>query len=158
MSPFLHVNALLTRTRDSIAVETAEVAPTSSAQTPCYSDENITVYPIPLNPHLDPIDSITSAEDTTTSEYADPDENSKRKREESPPSPRKRRSVALQAFMNANPFSPVELNGALAEEYRERIIEKMFPGTNIPSAASKHDKKLGKCPTTDKVERSRANN
>lgn len=47
--------------------------------------------------------------------------------------------------MSANTFSPTELNGRLAEEYREGIIEKMFPGTNIPSAASKNDKQQGKC-------------
>ncbi|KAH9479322.1 tRNAse Z TRZ4, mitochondrial [Psilocybe cubensis] len=140
--------------RDTINIKSTELpwvqtAPSSSPK-PCYTDDNLKVYSIPVLPE----DSASSSEKTRsviTSESTDlmdcetsSDASGKRKREPSPDFPHKKHHVedtkrnapgkilysdALWKAMQKEGFKPEFLTGELADEYRSAIIRSMFPNT-----------------------------
>ncbi|KDR80789.1 hypothetical protein GALMADRAFT_153220 [Galerina marginata CBS 339.88] len=154
--------------RDSMKVQPYEIpwiSLPSPTPTPCYVDENLKVYAIPVLPFPTPTFSLN----TTVSElpFTEPLETSfmetsaettgKRKRETSPYSPQKRLnpgnlssetapiSFALLTEMRKADFRPETLTGEAADEYREVVIRQMFPGTNLNTQI-----KTGKKPVSEK--------
>ncbi|KAF9478239.1 hypothetical protein BDN70DRAFT_58947 [Pholiota conissans] len=121
--------------RDSITVQPSEIPWTttlSSEPTPCFSDENVTVYGIPAIP-------IPVVEDVTP-DLSNLETSGKRKRDNSVDGPRKRPNTE-----DENATMETEVTESTVQEdpeaYRQTIIRSMFPGTNIPTpeeiAASK---------------------
>ena len=108
---------------------------------PTYTDENVTVYSIPLFPEVDQDGRPLSSE----SHERPP---SKRKRRNSVPSPPRRSkdeefsietdNLPLEDRMRLNGFIPTNLVGKDAEEWRQMIISNMFPARN-PKLGQKED-------------------
>ena len=108
--------------------------PTGTAKPkPTYTDENITVYSVPLFPEVDEDGNPQLQEDSS----------SKRKRRASSTSPpRKNKDVGfstetkdlpLKERMRLNGFLPTNLVGKEAEQWREMTISNMFPAKNPKS-------------------------
>ena len=116
---------------ESISPPTGTVKPK-----PAYADNNITVYPIHLFPEVD------GDGDPTFSRLQE-DSSSKRKRRASSASPPRRNkdvnfsaeteSLPLKERMRLNGFLPTNLVGKEAEQWREMIVNNMFPAKNPQS-------------------------
>jgi len=147
------------RHRDSLQIKTTEIPWTTQASLlplPCYSDNNINVYAIPVLP-FEPSDpapepAVSGLEMATQRQ----DLPEKRKRDSSPDSPRKRLnqggntsdessfSKEVLAEVTSTGFDPTNLTGSLADEYRQMVVKAMFPYTNpspVVDAASKADQR-----------------
>lgn len=116
--------------RPQIAMYPTEASLTpdlSSTPNPVYKDDNISVYSIPILP-------------TSTELHIDSSESSsKRKRVDSPVSFSKRarapstpQSNTLQAIINQQDFLPESLEGKLAQEWRQQMLQTMFPKSREP--------------------------
>ncbi|CAA7269249.1 unnamed protein product [Cyclocybe aegerita] len=131
--------------RDSIQIQTSEIpwtTPAGSSSSPCYQDENITVYAIPVLPSLATHSPSRSSEPSAPANSPiEPTQElpEKRKREPSPEGPRKRQnpgsrsparialSDGLLELIQQKGFTPETLTGDLEDEYRRMIIHTMFP-------------------------------
>ncbi|KAF8159401.1 hypothetical protein B0H34DRAFT_703302 [Crassisporium funariophilum] len=131
--------------RDSLKITSTDIPHTTPTinPTPVYVDQNITVYAIPVLPspeHEAPVRGIEASPSTSA--------QGKRKRSPTPDLPRKRRAeetdsqgklvlsdLLTKALRNHN-FNPGTLVGAVADEYRQLMIQTMFPYTN-PTEESK---------------------
>ena len=115
---------------ESISPPTGPVKPK-----PTYTDENITVYSVPLFPEVDedghPLPSGSRG-----------DSSLKRKRRASPSPPRRSTdeefsaeadNLPLSERMRLNGFLPASLVGKDAEQWREMIISGMFPANKLKS-------------------------
>ncbi|KAH9941310.1 uncharacterized protein BXZ73DRAFT_42209 [Epithele typhae] len=104
--------------RSSISVDVAEASYKSIQATdtpsPVFKDENITVYSIPLAPSTETPCSVEVAERPL-----------KRKRSPSPPASSKR--GRLQQRASSPSFIPSVLADADADEWRQIMIQEMFP-------------------------------
>ncbi|KAF9525128.1 hypothetical protein CPB83DRAFT_860056 [Crepidotus variabilis] len=137
--------------RDSIDVQAKEIPWTSSSDQshePCFSDANVTVYPIPALPFkyvAGASDHLVSPSIPLTSSGAqEPELPEKRKRDPSPDSPRKRLnpgnlvpgrmalSEELLRELKKKDVEPATFSGAIADEYRDMILRTMYPNTNPP--------------------------
>ena len=107
--------------------------------TPAFSDENITVYSIPLIPDSTSTSDLTSV----AADAAVPEASSslKRKRTPSPDAPSKRSSTSrsdqdsktvLERLRDDANFSPSSLVGAEAQEWRRLVVDHMFTWTEPP--------------------------
>jgi ribonuclease Z len=117
-------------------VEAIPPSSTLPTPTPVFQDKNISLYAYPLSPSSQP------TQDDHTPEEAG---SLKRKRETSPDSPRKKSNPeltntpssstldepTLQALMADPLFSPEHLTGALADEWRRTIVNRMFPASQL---------------------------
>ena len=107
---------------------------------PTYTDENVTVYSIPLFPEVDEDGYHLSSESHKGS-------SSKRKRRVSPVSPPRRsgdgefstesNKLPLEDRMRLNGFLPTNLVGEDAEQWRKMIVGSMFPAGNPRSGKEK---------------------
>lgn len=162
--------------RDSLKVRSSEISwisPPTPTPTPCYSDENLKVYAIPVLPFPKPPTAISediapesSSLDSSPSEEMETstEGTGKRKREPSPDSAHKKlnsgdtRPGKVQIYpplfneMDKPDFRPENLEGELADEYRQLVIQQMFPGTNINTLVkvSKSTQAKKSKPTVDK--------
>ncbi|KAF8075182.1 hypothetical protein FPV67DRAFT_1476334 [Lyophyllum atratum] len=127
--------------RDTLTINPIESSWTpssSSSPDPLYSDDNITVYGIPILPASEPSDSspISMPEDSSIQSIG---ASQKRKRDPSPDLPAKRpvlmstdaasSSPSLEKVRQVPEFSPHSLEGEAAQEWRRLMIKTMFPGT-----------------------------
>ncbi|KAF8902361.1 hypothetical protein CPB84DRAFT_1775902 [Gymnopilus junonius] len=164
--------------RDSMKVQPSEIpwiSPPSPTPTPCYSDDNVKVYAIPVLPFPRP--TISSSEGGAAElPSVDPlptealmetstEGTGKRKREHSPDSPHKKSNLGdtrlgkvhiyppLFNEMGKPHFRPENLEGELADAYRQLVIQKMFPGTNIKAVVVKESKPPQAKKITGKVDK-----
>ncbi|PPQ90050.1 hypothetical protein CVT25_006290 [Psilocybe cyanescens] len=140
--------------RDTINIKSTElpwIAPATSTPIPCYKDDNLTVYTIPVLPRSEDFTRLseTAASNVSSAEPTESivsesfsDTSGKRKRESSPDFPPKRLKVGdknvkgkilysppLWDKTKDDNFRPETLSGELADEYRFAIIHSMFPNT-----------------------------
>ncbi|PPQ65164.1 hypothetical protein CVT24_011027 [Panaeolus cyanescens] len=127
--------------RDSIQVKTHDITLTSLSPgtEPCFSDKNITVYAIPVLPTSSSQLLVEETIDTSSVNLSE-----KRKRSPSPDAPRKKQNLRsnspapiiasekLQREMQRHDFQPLSLTEPLAQEYRQLVLQGMFPFTNRP--------------------------
>ena len=100
---------------------------------PTYTDENLTVYSVPLFPEVDEGGNPTHP-------WLQEDSSLKRKRRVSSASPPRRnkfddfsaeaKDLPLKERMRLNGFLPANLVGEEAEQWRQMIVENMFPAKN----------------------------
>lgn len=103
---------------------------------PTYTDGNVTVYSIPLFPEVD-------EDGVPTHPWLQQDPPPKRKRRASSASPPRRnkdvnfsaetKNLPLKERMRLNGFLPTNLVGEEAEQWRQMIVENMFPATKPKS-------------------------
>ena len=146
---------MLSVARDSMKVRPSEIpwlCPPASTPTPCYSDENLQVYAIPVLPFsksdiafaADNVTETPLVDPSSPAEAADtPEGSGKRKREASPDTAHKRLNTgeqqrrkvqippALYREMGKPDFRPERLKGSVADDYRRLIVQHMFPATNL---------------------------
>ncbi|TFK29593.1 hypothetical protein FA15DRAFT_752407 [Coprinopsis marcescibilis] len=122
--------------RDNLRISPREIAANASSTAPIYSDENVTVYGVPLLPE--------------TSEHSEPSPDTdtlKRKRESSPDQPRKRSLTGesssalasdsttgdqtLAELMSKPNFKPEFLKGEKINEWYRLLLQTTFPATGI---------------------------
>ena len=113
-------------------MEVPSVSPPTGAikPKPTYTDDNVTVYSIPLFPRVD-------GDGSPIRSRSQEDSSSKRKRHASSASPPRRnkdvefsaetRDLPLTERMRLNGFLPTNLDGKDAEDWREMTISGMFP-------------------------------
>ena len=116
-----------------VEVESASPPTGTARPKPTYTDENITVYSIPIFPEINESGNPT---------YPWPQESSssKRKRRDSSASPPRRdkyedfstetKDLPLKERMRLNGFLPTNLVGKDAEEWRKMVVRGMFPANN----------------------------
>ena len=119
---------------------------TQEPPVPVYCDANVTVYGIPIVPTEESPESSKPL--------------SKRKRDSSPDSPNKRLNLAdpssdteaksLERLIESADFRPEQLDGSLADEYRQLILKTMFPLVSKAEKGKKKGKKDGNAPAPPK--------
>lgn len=108
----------------------SENVKSSVEPTPAFQDKNVTIYSFPVSSSPP---SSGGAEDSATFE---PMSSLKRKRSSSPHVPSKRplHPASLSELMRDSSFTPRDLSGALADEYRLRLVTASFLGKYEPSS------------------------
>jgi ribonuclease Z len=115
-------------------VEASSSTTTASPPRPVYKDENVTVYALTISSSPDSEMAAIATDGAATSDLSALDIPSKRKREATPDSPRKRSSnQTLKELMEDPEFLPEDLTNERAHEWREHVIKTMFPDTKINS-------------------------
>lgn len=115
-------------------VEASSSPTTASSPQPVYKDENVAVYALTISSAPDSAMAAVATDGAATSDLSAPDLPSKRKREATPDSPRKRSSnQTLKELMEDPDFLPEDLTNERAHEWREHVIKTMFPDTKIDS-------------------------
>ena len=114
-----------------VEVESASPPTGTVRPHPTYTDKNISVYSIPLFPEVDGGGNPTNSQEGSSS---------KRKRRVSSASPPRRikhedfaikaKNLPLKERMRLNGFLPTDLIGREAEQWREMVVESMFPANN----------------------------
>jgi ribonuclease Z len=137
--------------RDTMPIYPTEASwnlSTSSSPEPLYHDKNITIYGIPILPFFESASPSTSTSEPIPVAQS-PDPHSKRKREASPESPSKRpalmteavelpeRPPALCDIIQQACFTPTQLTGETAQEWRRLMIDMMFPRVKDKMEAQK---------------------
>lgn len=150
----------LTNARDYLDFQTKEIpwiASSTTAPQPCYTDNNISVYAIPVLSHPS---SSASRDDTTPlaaeESSSTSDLHQKRKRDPSSDTPRKRLnpgsmapgrmvlSDELLAEVRKRDVDPGSLSGPSAEEFRRMVIKAMFPNTKQNPALDEEVRRANK--------------
>ena len=115
-------------------VEASSSTTIASPPRPIYKDENVTIYALTISSSPDSEMAAIATDGPVTSDPSAPDIPSKRKREATPDSPRKRSSnQTLKQVMEDPDFLPEDLTDERAHEWREHVIKTMFPDTKIDS-------------------------
>lgn len=160
--------------RDTMPIyptEASWVSSTSASPDPLYKDKIITVYGIPILPCSETPRNTSPTSDSST--FIDsPAQILKRKRDTSPDSPSKRPALmteenqplgkpqSLNEIMQQADFTPVELAGETAQEWRRLMVDVMFPGVKpkMDAEKQKHRKERDRDSAPSRSKKSGDNN